>query len=596
MSPIDWSILAAYVLLALGIGLAFRKWASRSTADFFVAGRSLPWFVAGTSMVATTFSADTPLFVAGLARESGIHANWFWWSGAIGTLAGVFFFARLWRRSGVSTDLELISLRYDPGRASTALRVFRALHDGVFLNCIIMGSVTFAMSKVIVAVLGLSDAPISVLGLGTITPVAAVLIGLGLAALLYTWLSGLYGVVYTDLLQFVLAMIGSIALAVIAYVDLESRGGFVEAVRASPSLAPDTLRMFPHFGVNRETLTFLVYVLVLWWPAAVGSGYFVQRTLATRGERDAVLGLGWFAFCHYVLRSWPWIVVGLASLVYFPGLGHAESAYPAMVDELLPTGLKGIMVASLLAAFMSTLDTHLNWGASYLINDVYKPLRKKDRTEAHDVGAARLSMLALVSFAFFIAMSLTTILGAYQYLAVIAAGSVAVQIARWYWWRINVWTEIAALLAGALFGNCLYFWWLPSSPDTDNFALQVLSNTLLAGTAALAVTWLTGRRHPTAQVIAFYHKLRVEGAGWARVRELTGLLPVDHRVSVSGALWLCSMLMLFGVMLAVGYALLQRTGAALLCLAMCLAGALLAHLARRRQPHPAGQRGSEPRP
>ena len=586
MSPVDWYIVAAYVVCALGIGVAFSKWAGRSTADFFVAGRSLPWFVAGTSMVATTFSADTPLFVAGLAREQGIHANWFWWSGAIGTLAGVFFFARLWRRSGVLTDLELIDLRYDRGRATTALRVFRALHDGVFLNCIVMASVTLAMSSVIVAVLDLSDQPITMIGPLAITPATAILIGLGLAAVCYTLLSGLYGVVYTDLLQFLLAMIGSIALAALAYFDLQSRGGFVETVRASSAHAPDALRLFPDFGANRETLTFLVYVLVLWWPAAVGSGYFVQRTLATRGERDAALGLGWYAFCHYVLRSWPWIVVGLASLVYFPSLAHTEQAYPAMVDELLPTGLKGIMVASLLAAFMSTLDTHLNWGASYLVNDIYRPLRKTSRTERQDVAAARAAMLGLVAIAFLIATSLTSILAAYQYLAVIVAGSVAVQIARWYWWKINVWTEISALLAGAVFGNCLYFWWLPSSADTDNFALQVLANTLCSGLSALAVTWLTGTRDPSAHVMAFYRKLRVAGAGWSRVRELTGVAPLDQRLSMSLLLWLCSMAALFGVMLAVGYALLQQAFAASLCMAVCLAGAAFAYFLRRRQSPP----------
>ncbi len=576
MSAIDWGIVAAYVVIALGIGVAFSRRASRGTGDFFLAGRSLPWWVAGTSMVATTFSADTPLFVAGLAREHGIHANWFWWSGAIGTLAGVLFFARLWRRSGVTTDLELIRLRYGPGRASTGLRVFRALHDGVFMNCIIMASVTLAMSTVIVAVLGLSDAPLVTVGPLAVTPTLAILAGLCLAAVLYTLLSGLYGVVYTDLLQFALAMVGSIALAAIAWVDLDARGGLVEAVLAHGARPAGALDLFPEFGANRETLNFIIFIGVLWWPAAVGPGFFLQRTLATRSERDAVLGMAWYAFCHYVLRSWPWIVVGLASLAYFPTLTHAEQAYPAMAEALLPTGLKGILVASLLAAFMSTLDTHLNWGASYLVNDVYAPLRKTGRTQRHDVRAARLAMLLLAALALTVATTLTSILAAYQYLAVMLAGSVVVQVARWYWWRVNVYTEIAALLAGVVFGNGLYFQWLPSTEATDNFGVQVLANTVLACAVALAVTGLTGRGGPSPAVTAFYRKLKIRGAGWARVRAATGLVPTDDRLATSFALWLASIAALFGVLLAVGYALLERPQAALTAGLAALAGAGLA--------------------
>ncbi len=582
MTLIDWCVVVAYLLFALGVGMVFKKSASRSTTDFFVAGRSLPWMVAGTSMVATTFSADTPLFVAGMVREQGIYANWFWWTGAIGTLAGVFFFARLWRRSGVVTDLELIALRYDPGPASLGLRVFRALHDGVFVNGVVMASVTLAMSTVISAVLGLSNEPISILGFGEITPTLAILTGLCLVAAFYTLLSGLYGVVYTDLLQFLLAMVGSIALAVIAYVDLEGRGGFVAMLQSSKSFSADTLRIFPAFGANQGTFTFLVFVLVLWWPAAVGPGYFLQRTLATRSENDAVLSLAWFAFCHYVLRSWPWIVVGLSSMVYFPRMANAEQAYPALVGELLPVGLKGIMVTSLLAAFMSTLDTHLNWGASYLVNDVYKALRKRPRSEREDVGAARVAMLVLILFALIIAMSLTSILSAYQYLAVMLAGSVAVQIARWYWWRVTVWTEITALLAGFLFGNLLYFWWLPSSAGNDHFAVQVLLNTICTCILALAVTFWTSGSGPSDHVVDFYRKLRIQGAGWHRVRKLAGVAPIDDRISIAALLWISWMAALFGMMLAVGYAILQQLVPATLCGVLCLTGITTAYFVNRK--------------
>ncbi|MCV6604029.1 MAG: hypothetical protein OIF34_01900, partial [Porticoccaceae bacterium] len=373
MALFDWVIVGLYVVLAIGIGLIFTKKASESTADFFVAGRSLPWYIAGTSMVATTFSADTPLFVAGLVREEGIYANWIWWTVIIGVMVSVFFFASLWRRSKVLTEVELIDLRYEKGPAANFLRVFKALLDGVFINCIIVASVTLAMSKIIVAILGLSSDPLFSIPLfGDITPTTAILVLLAVAAVAYTALSGLYGVVYTDLIQFALAIVGAIALAVIVYMDLQDKGGVLATLQAAPGFTPDTLRMFPEFEWNLETATFFILITIGWINYAPGYGFYLQRTLAARTEKDAVLSLYWYAFCHLILRSWPWIIVGVASLVYFPSLVDGEQAYPQMIEAFLPVGLKGVMVAALLAAFMSTLDTHLNWGSSYLVNDIYQ--------------------------------------------------------------------------------------------------------------------------------------------------------------------------------------------------------------------------------
>ena len=424
MSLLDWSIVGLYVIAALVIGAWFTRKASASKDDFFVAGRSLPWFVAGTSMVATTFSSDTPLFVAGLVRTEGIYANWIWWGGMIGVLVSVFFFARLWRRSEAVTEIEFIAQRYDPGMAVNGLRIFKAAFDGVLINCIIMASVTLAMSKVIVAVLGLSDMAIFTLPvLGEITPTMAILASLAIAAVAYTALSGLYGVVYTDLIQFALAMIGAIALAIISWVDLQSRGGFVELIKTAPGYTDQTLQMFPTFGMNLETLTFFVYILILPLYSAVGPGFFLQRVLASKTERDAAWSMGWFSICHMILRSWPWVVVAAASLVYFPVMSDGEQAYPAMLNELLPVGLKGIMVASLLAAFMSTLDTHLNWGSSYIVNDIYEPFLVKDKSRKHYVTVGRIAMLALALMALTIAASLTSILAAYQYLGCDDSGS-----------------------------------------------------------------------------------------------------------------------------------------------------------------------------
>lgn len=577
MTAIDWSIVLLYVVAALGIGLLFARRAAAGTAEFFVAGRSLPWYVAGTSMVATTFSSDTPLVVASMVRDQGIYANWIWWSGAIGTLVSVFFFANLWRRTRAMTEIEFISLRYDPGAAVDALRVFRALFDGVFINCIIMASVTLAMSKIIVVILGLSPAPLFHLPLfGDIGSTGLILVGLGLAAVLYTALSGLYGVVYTDLIQFALAMIGSIALAVIVFVDLSRGGGAMETLQSAPGFKPDTLKLLPEFGLDLKTTTFFILIGVGWWHQAPGAGFYLQRVLATRVERDAMLSLYWFGFCHYVLRSWPWIVVGLSSLVYFPNLADGEQAYPGMIQRFLPVGLQGIMVASLLAAFMSTLDTHMNWGSSYLVNDVYRPFLAPGRPPRHYVRAARVGMLLLVATAMAISTVLTDILSAYQYLSVVLTGVAFVMIARWYWWRINVWSEISSLLAAAAAGNALLFL-LPDRPGEEWFAVRMLITVAFTMLVCVAVTLLTSRQGPTRQTVAFYERLRIHGRGWRRVRQLTDARPASGNAWDNVLACLSSIALLYSLLLGTGYLLFgdwSRFGA---CLALGLPCGYLAH-------------------
>ena len=577
MTSIDWGIVVGYVAVALGVGLYFAKRAASGAAEFFVAGRSLPWYVAGTSMVATTFSSDTPLFVVGIVREQGVYANWIWWSAAIGTLVSVFFFANLWRRTRAMTEIEFISRRYDPGPPADALRVFRAVFDGVFVNCIIMASVTLAMSKIVVVILDLSpEALFTVPLLGEVTPAGLILVGLGLAAVLYTSLSGLYGVVYTDLIQFVLAMIGAIALAVIVYVDLSRSGGAMAALQAAPGFKPDTLNLLPEFGWDLKTATFFILITVGWWYQAPGAGYFLQRVLATRVERDAVLSLYWFAFCHYVLRSWPWIVVGLASLVYFPALADGEQGYPEMIQGFLPVGLKGIMVASLLAAFMSTLDTHMNWGSSYLVNDVYRPFVAPGRSARHYVRAARAGMLLLVAIALAITTILPDILAAYLYLGVVLTGTAFVMIARWYWWRVNVWSEISAMLTAAVVGNASLFL-LPDRPGEEWFAVRMLITVGLTMLVSVAVTLLTSRKGPTRQSIDFYERLRIQGRGWQRVRDLTNV------TAVSGNLWdnaiacLASIVSLYSLLLGMGYLIFGDWLWFGVCLALVLPSGYLAH-------------------
>ncbi len=577
MSLVDWLIICLYAASAIGIGAFFAKRASNSTADFFVAGRSLPWWVAGTSMVATTFSSDTPLFVAGAVREQGVHANWFWWSGLIGVLISVFFFSGLWRRSRAVSEIELISQRYDGGGANDALRISKSLFDGVFINCIVMASVILAMSKIIGVILQLTPEPLFNLPLvGAVASTDVVLLILSLIVFIYSTLSGLYGVVYTDLIQFGLAIIGAVSLAAIVYIDLSARGGVVEAIQHVPGVESDVWHLLPEFGWNLDTLTFLTLVTVGWWYLAPGAGYFVQRVLATRSEKDAALAVYWYAFCHYVLRSWPWILVGLASLVYFPDLSDSEQAYPNMINAFLPIGLKGVMIASLLAAFMSTLDTHMNWGASYLVNDVYQPYIALGRSNRHYVRAARLSMFTLILLSTIIAMSLSGILEIYQYLAVILPGAAFPLIARWYWWRINVWSEISALITAALFGNILLFA-VPDQPDEDWFGVRMLLNVVVSTMVCLAVTLLTSRRGPTAKAMEFYSRLRIPGPGWERVRQTTRLKALSANIEECLIACAASIAFLLALLFGVGYWLFEQWGAMLFCMVLALVSGYIVH-------------------
>ncbi len=564
MHPIDWAIVALYVLSAIGIGVLFTKKAGNSTVDFFVAGRSLPWWIAGTSIVATTFSADTPLFVAGLSRTTGIHGNWFWWSAAIGSIASVFFFAKLWRRTEALTDIEFVVKRYEATAARSSLRVFRVFYNGVFVNCVIMASVTLAMAKIAKVILNLSNEALFEMPLfGPVTPTGVVLLLLGGSALLYSALSGLYGVVYTDLVQFVLAMLGSIGLAVIVYMDASGNGGMMTKLAASPDFKSSLVWFIPELSsFNLLTFAFFVYIFVAWWGAVPCGGYHVQRLLATRSEKDSVLAFLWYNFLHYVVRSWPWVTVGLLSVIYFPGLEDPESAFPMMIDRFLPVGLKGVMVASLLAAFMSTLDTHLNWGTSYLINDFYQPFLAKGKGAHHYVVASRVCMVLLTLVALLVSTRLPTIRDAYTPLALVGGGVGTVMIARWYWWRVNPWSEITAIVCSLVIGNILAFA-LPNVPGPepwDLYTVRLLITIVTVGILWVMVTVLTSKT-PREQDKAFYTRMRMAGPGWRRVAEETGVEPIRGELLDSTVAWLSCTLLLFGLLLGIGKLLFHQWAA-----------------------------------
>lgn len=615
MAGLDWFIVGLYVAIALVLGFIFVRKASHDTTDFFVAGRSLPWWIAGTSLVATTFSTDTPLFVAGLARNDGIHGNWFWWAAAIGQTATIFYFAKLWRRTKVLTDVEFIQCRYDPSPQRDLLRMFKVYFDGVFVNCVIMASVTIAATKVVKAVMGLGSDPVysfilspDAAPLFTITETGAVLLVLGFCAMVYSMASGLYGVVYTDLVQFGLAMVGTIWLAVVSFngvMDKTEINGvaaegmsFSQRLEATAAYNPDKnlLGFFPDMSSwDLVTFTFLTYIFVVSWQTAPGNGYLVQRMLATRSEKDSLLAFLWYNFCHYVLRPWPWIVVGLASMVFFPNLtgSDAESAFPEMIDLMLGKGIKGVMVAAMLAAYMSTLDTHLNWGASYLVNDLYKPFVRPLAKQKELVTVSRLTMVLLTIYALEVSTMLSGIIDAYKMLGVFVGGVGTVLILRWYWWRVTAWSEISAIIGALVLGIACEVW-LANPKDAlgeamldaagrpiDYFAYRVIITTFGAMIVWVAVSLLTCKK-PSVSAIKFCREVRPSGPGWALVRNQEGIPKETGEFVRSTIGWLASIGLIYSMLLGIGSAIFSRwTGVAVCAVIAVAAGVVLKWVLKR---------------
>ncbi len=447
LTTVDLLVIALYGAVVLVLGVVFARRAGRSVEDYFLASRALPWWVAGTSLAATWFAADAPLATAGIVRERGLYANWLWWYEGTGVIMLVFFYAKLWRRAGIVTDAELIELRYS-GKPAAVLRGFSALYQGVLRNAVVMGWVMLAMVKFSQALLGWDPA-------FTLTVCV-------IAALVYTAAAGLWGVVATDLLQFVVGMVGSLILAGIVLSVTGGASGLVEGIRALPDASPATLDLVPksaHVG-PLEFGSFVCLILFLWVRSGQGDGYVAQRLFAAGDERQSMFSALWFAFAGVVLMTWPWVIVGLGSLLVLPvaTAGAAlsadpELAYPMMIGELMPTGLRGLVVAAFLAAFMSTMDTHLCWGASYLVNDVYRRFMRRGASEHHYVRASRIAVALLAVLAAFAAWQMTSIQRAWIYIIELTAGIAFVWLLRWYWWRVNAWAEITAMAGSVLLAN-----------------------------------------------------------------------------------------------------------------------------------------------
>jgi Na+/proline symporter len=561
---LDWSVVAAYLLASTAVGLYYSRRAGQSRSEFFSAGRSLPWWLSGTSMVATTFAADTPLAVASLVAAHGVSGNWLWWNMVAGGGMTIFFFARLWRRAGVATDAELSELRYGGPRAAV-LRGFRAIYLAVPVNLIIMGWVNLAMIKVLSNSLGLDP--------WVATGVLLLLTGL------YSAASGLWGVVVTDFFQFILAMIGAIVLAVVA---VNAIGGIDVLLTRLPERFGSTeaaLAFWPDSSWMPAS-AFLTALAVQWWatwyPGSEpgGGGYVVQRVLASRTEADGQKATLLFTLAHYALRPWPWVIVGLVAAVLYPGLADPGIGYVRAM-ELLPPGLKGLMIASFGAAYMSTLSTQLNWGASYLIGDVWVRFLKRDASEAQQVRASRVVTLALFALSLgstWVLSKVGSVDAAWRVLLALGAGTGPVYLLRWYWWRINAWSEVSAMIASLVCFVALSAARVFDPSDAVGGAQLMLVNTVFTTVVWVAVTLMTGPESPET-LASFFRKVRPAGPGWAAIAKAAGEppVPLSARPWVG---WIASIGLVYGALFSVGRWLLGPRSEGFVWAGVAIVGAL----------------------
>ncbi|MFV2008071.1 MAG: sodium:solute symporter family protein [Longimicrobiales bacterium] len=554
----DWVVVGLYGVLALGVGLVFARRAGKGTEEYFLAGRSAPWWLLGTSMVATTFSTDTPNLVTDLVRSGGVSQNWIWWAFLITGMCTVFFYAKLWRRSGVFTDVGFYELRYS-GKPAAFLRGFRAIYLGVFFNVMIMATVTLAAIKIGGVLLG-TDKYTVVLVAGSVTA-------------LYAATSGLWGVVVTDLLLFVISMAGSLAAA---YYALEHPAvGGLSGLMNNPALT-GKLSFMPDFSDWRTAAAvFIVPIAVQWWstwyPGAEpgGGGYSAQRMLAARTEKDSLKATLWFNVAHYAIRPWPWIIVALASLVVYPNLDSIVAAFPSLDPSIVqndlaypamlvfvPHGLLGLVVASLAAAYMSTISTHLNWGSSYIVDDVYRRFMAPDKEEREYVWVARLSTVALLALSGVVALWLENAMQAFQILLQIGAGTGLVFLLRWFWWRINAWSEIVAMISSFLVA--IYFQFVHTRLG---FEAWDPSLTLVAGVGITTVAWVVATflspPDDRATLQNFYDRIHPLGGGWDRAVDTsaTEADPSGESLTAAFMSWFLGLVVVYGALFGTGYLL-----------------------------------------
>lgn len=561
LSTIDWLIVAAYLLFSLVIGLWVMKRAGKNVDEFFAAGKNMPWWLLGISMVATTFSTDTPNLVTDIVRQNGVAGNWTWWAFLLTGMLTVFVYANLWRRSGILTDVEFYELRYS-GKSAAFLRGFRAVYLGLVFNVIIMATVSLAAIKMGSVLMG-------------ITPFQTILIA-GTVTVIYSTLGGLRGVLITDFFQFFLSIVGGLIAAYVAlkHPDVGGLSGMLSHENVEPLLS-----MLPDFSDTSQLLAiFIIPLAVQWWsvyyPGAEpgGGGYIAQRMFAAKNEDHSIGAVFLFNALHYALRPWPWIIVGLCSIIVFPDLASLREAfpnaasvadhdmgYPAMLT-FLPSGLMGLVIAGLIAAYMSTISTHLNWGASYLVNDFYKRFLRPESSQKELVRVGRISTVVLMIVAGWLALLMQSALDNFQIILQIGAGTGLIFILRWFWWRINAWSEIAAMTIS--FVVAIYFrlihdsTGLPAINDWQQLLLGVLFTTI----GWLIVTYIT-RPTDDDTLLHFCKVIRPGGKGWTKVKNIARNRGIAMN-EIEDEAWrvpqgiICMVLgciFVYGILLATGY-------------------------------------------
>ncbi len=569
VETVDWIILGLYFAASACIGLYFTKRAGTNLQEFFLSGRNLPWWLAGTSMVATTFAADTPLAVTELVAKNGIAGNWLWWNFVFGAMLTVFFFARLWRRAGIMTDVEFAELRYS-GKPAAFLRGFRSVYLGIVMNCIIMGWVNLAMAAILEGMFGIpKDRVMWYVG-------AALVI-----TAMYSALSGLWGVAVTDAFQFVLAMTGTIVLAFVV-LGLPEIGGIAGLKEKLPAWS---LKFTPVIGdvssvegvggaLAMSVSAFLAFIGIQWWaswyPGAEpgGGGYIAQRMMSAKDEKHSLFATLWFTIAHYCIRPWPWILVGLATLVLYPDLGPADKklGYVYAMRDYLPAGLKGMLVASFFAAYMSTIATQLNWGTSYIINDFYKRFISRNAGEQQLVKVSRLATIIVMIFSFVVTLLLDTISGAWVFIIEASAGLGLVLILRWFWWRVNAWSEITAMVAPLFIYGYLRY------STSVQFPESLFSIVSLTTIAWIAVTFLT-KPTETEVLKSFYRRVHPGGAGWKPIAQMVPEVQGDSGFGSQLLNWGAGIVLVYTMLFGFGKLILGDVGAGLLFVVIGLAAA-----------------------
>ncbi|MFA6241614.1 MAG: sodium:solute symporter family protein [Candidatus Hydrogenedentales bacterium] len=584
---LDWVIIIGSIVVCFAPALFFGRRAGKSTSEFFVSGRSVPWWLAGMSMVATTFSSDTPNLVTDIVRRQGVAGNWCWWAFALTGIATVFFYAQLWRRSGAMTDLEFYEMRYS-GKAASLVRGFRAVYLGFFFNCIIMASVNLAACKIAAILFGL--------------PQWQTLVFVGLLNVIFATHSGLWGVLVIDTIQIFIMMTAVFAAAYFA-VQLPEVGGLAGMVdKLSAITGPNGvnyLNILPDFRNNWD-LAFTVFIMpiavqwwAVWYPGSEpgGGSYIAQRMLSSKSEKDALGAVLFFNLAHYVMRPWPWILVGLCSLIVYPQLSDIQTAFPNLDPKLLghdiaypamlkflPIGFAGLMIGGLIAANSSTILTHLNWGASYLVHDFYRRFLCKDANERHYVWAGRVATVGLFLCSSMFVFALDSAKGAFDIILQVGAGTGLLYLMRWFWWRINAWCEVVAMVSS--FGISVAILLLHKFGGIDFSTSISLIITILFTTFCWVLAAFIAPQTDRETLIAFYKKVRPFGPGWSSIRKEAGVSLEDAagtHESIPLALlgWSTGCSVVWSALFTVGNVLYGRWGYALALFAVFIATGLV---------------------